>query len=113
MSMSARVPSQPAAGQASAPQRGPDDWGTWSTKEPTASTSNACCCPARPAVRVIMPPCPARPHTTELLLCAHHYRVSRRALAAAKAVVGELPGTPQDIAAWIEVEQAGAPARVG
>jgi hypothetical protein len=106
-------PSAPAAGQASTPQRGPDDWGTWLSEAPTASTSNACCCPAKPAVRVIMPPSPARPHATELLLCAHHYRVSRAALAAAKAIVRELPGTPRDIAAWIGVEQADAPARVG
>jgi hypothetical protein len=111
--MSPRFPSPPAAGQASASQRGPDDWGTWLSNEPTASTSNACCCPARPAVRVVMPQSPSRPHTTELLLCAHHYRVSRAALAAAKAIVRELPGTPRDIASWIEVDQAGAPARVG
>jgi hypothetical protein len=66
-----------------------------------------------PAVRVIMPPGPARPHTTELLLCGHHYRASRAALTAAKAIIRELPGTPQDIVAWIGVEQAGAPTRVG
>lgn len=111
--MSPRFPSPPAPGPASASQRGPDDWGTWLSKEPTASTSRACCCPARPAVRVTMPPCPSRPHATELLLCAHHYRVSRAALTAAKAAVSELPGTPRDIAAWVEVEQAGVPARVG
>ena len=52
----------------------------------------ACCCPARPVVRVIMPPTAARPHRTELLLCGHHYRVSRQALAAADATVTELPG---------------------
>ncbi len=106
--MSARFPSPPAAGQASAPQRGPDDWGPWLSKEPTAATSIACCCPARPAVRVIMPPCPSRPHATELLLCAHHYLVSRAALAAAKAAVRELSGTPEDIAAWIGVDQPSA-----
>lgn len=111
--MSPRFPSPPAAGQASASQRGPDDWGTWLSKEPAASTTSACCCPARPAVRVIMPPRPSRPHATELLLCAHHYRVSRAALAAAKAVVRELPDTPEDIAAWTGIEQAGVPGRVG
>jgi hypothetical protein len=50
------------------------------------------CCPARPVVRVIMPPTPARPHETELLLCGHHYRVSRKALAKAHASVCRLPG---------------------
>jgi hypothetical protein len=38
-------------------------------------------------VRVVMPPTPARPHPVDLLLCGHHYRVSRAALAAAGAVV--------------------------
>ena len=52
----------------------------------------ACCCPANPVVRVIMPATAARPHRTELLLCGHHYRVSRSALAAANATVTELLG---------------------
>jgi hypothetical protein len=61
----------------------------------------ACCCPAKAAVRVIMPPTQARPHETDLLLCGHHYRASRTALAAAHAVVQALPGTGGDVAAWI------------
>jgi len=52
----------------------------------------ACCCPAHPVVRVIMPATAARPHPTELLLCGHHYRVSREALAAANVTVTELRG---------------------
>jgi len=52
-----------------------------------SSSSRACCCPARPAVVVLMPPTPGRPHRTDLLLCCHHYRVSRQALAEARAVV--------------------------
>ena len=52
----------------------------------------ACCCPANPVVRVIMSATAARPHRTELLLCGHHYRVSRQALAAANATVIELSG---------------------
>jgi hypothetical protein len=110
--MSARFPSHPA-GKASAAQTGPDDWGAWLSKEPAGSAGEACCCPAVPAVRVIMPPCPARPHTTELLLCGHHYRASRAALAAGRAIVRELPGTPQDVAAWIGVEPADAPSLIG
>jgi hypothetical protein len=47
----------------------------------------ACCCPARPAVRVLIPPASARPHSVELLLCGHHYRASGGALAAAGAVI--------------------------
>ena len=61
----------------------------------------ACCCPAKAAVRVIMPPTQARPHETGLLLCGHHYRASRTALVAAHAVVRALPGTSDDVAAWI------------
>jgi hypothetical protein len=59
----------------------------------------ACCCPANPVVRVIMPATAARPHRTELLLCGHHYRVSCEALAVANATVTELlgpAGSPPD-----------------
>jgi hypothetical protein len=52
----------------------------------------ACCCPAQPVVRVIMPPTPPRQHPVDLLLCGHHYRVSRPALAAARARIEALPG---------------------
>jgi len=52
----------------------------------------ACCCPANPVVRVIMPATAARPHRTELLLCGHHYRVSQEALVAANATVTEILG---------------------
>jgi hypothetical protein len=47
----------------------------------------ACCCPARPVVTVIVPPAPGRPHPVDLLLCGHHFRASRAALAAAGAAV--------------------------
>ena len=60
---------------------------------------HACCCPANPVVRVIMPATAARHHRTELLLCGHHYRVSRQALAAANATITEIPrpaGSPPD-----------------
>jgi hypothetical protein len=59
----------------------------------------ACCCPANPVVRVIMPANAARPHDTELLLCGHHYRVSRQALATAGATATEVlgpAGSPPD-----------------
>lgn len=52
----------------------------------------ACCCPAQPVVRVVMPPTPRRRHSIDLLLCGHHYRVSRPALAAAGARIENLPG---------------------
>jgi hypothetical protein len=72
----------------------------------------ACCCSAKPMVRVIMPPTQARAYETDLLLCGHHYRASRQALAAAAARVRELPGTPGETAAWIGLEGHSAPARV-
>ncbi len=65
----------------------------------------ACCCPATAAVRVTMPPAPGRPHRTDLLLCGHHYRVSRHALTAAGATVSDLSGTPDDVAAWIHLDR--------
>lgn len=52
----------------------------------------ACCCPARPAVIVVMPPGADRSHPTDLLLCGHHYRESGQALAKAGAAVFSLSG---------------------
>jgi hypothetical protein len=60
----------------------------------------ACCCVARAVVRVVMPPTPDRPQETELLLCGHHYRVSRASLVAAHAQVEELPDAAADDTAW-------------
>jgi hypothetical protein len=45
-------------------------------------------------VIVLMPPAADRPHRTDLLLCGHHYLMSRQALAAAKATVLDLNGVP-------------------
>jgi hypothetical protein len=68
-------------------------------EESPRSGDTACCCPAYPVVRAVMPPTPERPHSTDLLLCGHHYRVSREALAAAGATVYRLPGAAGDAAA--------------
>jgi hypothetical protein len=57
---------------------------------------HACCCSARPIVAAVMPPVPSRPHRTELLLCGHHYRSCRAALAAAGATVVDMAGVPLD-----------------
>lgn len=70
--------------------------------------NQACCCPAKAVVRVTMPPAAARPRETDLLLCGHHYRVSRHALAAASATVRGLADTPRDIAARIELDRPAA-----
>jgi len=47
--------------------------------------ARACCCPARPLVKVMMPATRRRQNPVDLWLCAHHYRASREALAAASA----------------------------
>jgi len=54
---------------------------------PHVVADRACCCPARPVVTVMMPPTPHRPYAVDLLLCGHHFRVSRAALEAAGAAV--------------------------
>ena len=59
----------------------------------------ACCCPGQPVVRVIMPPVPGRRRSVDLLLCGHHYRVSRPALTAARARIENLPGKADAAAA--------------
>jgi hypothetical protein len=63
----------------------PDDQAVWC--RPPALGDRACCCPARPVVRVLIPPASARPHSVDLLLCGHHYRTSRAALTAAGALI--------------------------
>lgn len=52
--------------------------------------SRACCCPARPAVRVMMPPTADRGHPVDLWLCGHHYHASAAAVGAAGATVEHL-----------------------
>ena len=68
-----------AAGRAAEDQAG------WSG--PPRLAERGCCCPARPVVRILIPPAPGRRHPVDLLLCGHHYRESRAALAAVGAVV--------------------------
>jgi hypothetical protein len=58
------------------------------------TAERACCCPAKPAVVAVLPPAPGRDHETDLLLCGHHYRASRKALEAAGATVLAEEGLP-------------------
>jgi hypothetical protein len=58
-----------------------------------AVPSRACCCAARPVVRVIMPPTADRARPVDLWLCGHHYRASLQALLAAGATVEDLTMT--------------------
>ena len=52
----------------------------------------ACCCPARPVVRVVMPATATRPEPVDLLLCGHHYRAGQADLRAAGAAVYDEQG---------------------
>ena len=52
----------------------------------------ACCCPARPLVRVMMPATATRAAPVDLLLCGHHYRASQASLHAAGASVYDEQG---------------------
>jgi hypothetical protein len=60
----------------------------------------ACCCPAAPTVTVIMPAAHGRQADTDLLLCGHHYRVSKTALANARARVLDMQGSPLTADEW-------------
>ena len=87
------------AGGGSAPESGGPPPELSFPSVPGPVPGRACCCPAWPVVRVIMPPAPRRPHPVDLLLCGHHYRLSRKALAAAGATVYDLPGRADAVAA--------------
>jgi hypothetical protein len=53
----------------------------------SAVIERACCCPSRPSVRVLLAK-PGEPGScVDLLLCGHHYRLSRAALAKVHATV--------------------------
>lgn len=54
----------------------------------------SCCCPAKPRVIAIIPPARGRTVFADLLLCWHHYRASRQALAAAGALLAGIDGMP-------------------
>jgi hypothetical protein len=60
---------------------------------PPRLADRSCCCPAKPVVKVLIPPTSARPHPVDLLLCGHHYLASRTALAAANAVAIDETGS--------------------
>lgn len=59
--------------------------------------SIACCCPALASIRVVIAANGERDHATELLLCGHHYRQSREALARVGATVYDREGALVDV----------------
>ena len=64
------------------------------SQSPARLAGRSCCCTAKPAVVVLIRPSKHRRHQTDLLLCGHHYRASRDALATAKATILDLDGQP-------------------
>jgi len=60
----------------------------------------ACCCSAQPAVIAVMPVAGDRRAATELLLCGHHYRISRATLAAKGATFLDMKGFALAADAW-------------
>ena len=71
-----------------------------------AVPERSCCCPARPVVKVVMPPTADRPHPVDLWLCGHHYRASFAALVVAGARVEDL----DTAAAAVRADHAAVPA---
>lgn len=70
-------------------------------------TDQACCCPARPVVMVILPVTATRRSSVDLLLCGHHFRASESALRAAGASVYDATGAPVSAASAANVAGAG------
>ena len=65
--------------------------------------SRSCCCPAKPVIIAVVPPSIGRVRAVDVLLCAHHYRRSRAALAAAGAALLHISGLPVSAGAWPEI----------
>jgi hypothetical protein len=51
----------------------------------------------------VVPPSKSRLKAVDVLLCAHHYRRSRAALAAAGAALLHISGLPVTAGAWPEI----------
>jgi hypothetical protein len=65
---------------------------------PPGLADRSCCCPATPMVRVLIPATSQCPRRVDLLLCRHHYRASRTALAALGAVAIDKAGAVLELA---------------
>jgi hypothetical protein len=60
------------------------------------AADRACCCLAKPVVMVVLPPTARRAHVVDLLLCGHHYHVSKDALTAASAIIHDSRDLPAE-----------------
>jgi hypothetical protein len=56
-------------------------------------TDRSCCCQAAPQVKIVLPAGVGRRLPTDLLLCAHHFRLSREVLSAMGAAAYDAAGT--------------------
>jgi hypothetical protein len=91
----------------SAPGTGSRPAGPDELDVPADREDRACCCLVQPVVRAIVPPTPKRGYPMDLLLCGHHYCVSRRALITAGASIYDMPGKADAAtAALLDVPQA-------
>jgi hypothetical protein len=55
----------------------------------------ACCCPAQPVVKALLPTLlDGHVHIVDLYLCGHHYRQSFSTLVASRATTINRPGMP-------------------
>lgn len=86
---SQRAPRTDPACEPDRPRQAPQSLINWRTAR---LASRACCCPARPMFIAVIPPSPGRRLPTDLLLCGHHYRASKRSLAVAGAVILDMDG---------------------
>ena len=55
------------------------------------AAERACCCSARPTTVAVLPSRPGRAEPVDLLLCNHHYREAKAALAVAGAEIHLAP----------------------
>jgi hypothetical protein len=72
---------------------------------PVAAGEHAGCCPSRPAVRVVLLATEQRDHPVDLLLCAHHYRLSGVQLARDGAHVFDASGALMVSGTFIAVDR--------
>lgn len=58
--------------------------------------ARACCCPAKPQFKVMIPVADGQGHAADLWLCGHHYRASRATLVRANARIEDrtAPASP-------------------
>lgn len=65
---------------------------TWRPLKPLRTRQPACCCPATPTVRILIPFDAGRIEVVELLLCNHHFRTGIDSLKRIGAVAFDASG---------------------